>query len=463
MQLPGPAAKVLLLGVSCPSKSFCVASGTNNLIASSTDPTGGPGAWNVVYAGEGPWPKSAEWNTPFISGRQIQGISCPSAQLCVGVTDQGDIYTSTQPGGPASSWQTTEIDAKGRNTHLFGVSCPSVSLCVAVSGKRADQGKILASTDPTGGTAAWHTIELGEPLEFRGVSCGSVSFCVAVTNEGRIVTSTEPLGGPSAWQVIGQPGGPGGLHAVACVAAALCVSGNQGGNIFSSQSPAAGLSSWRGVSGGGSVQITGISCPSASECLAVDDNGSTLISKEPSAGKSAWSYSNLIPFAAPTAAGEIEGNALFAASCPSSSMCAVAGTLGQIFTNTAPFEQSTTPSGPRSQGRSRVRRPRAKIALLHLPGRRRIKHNHGPIVVRFYAEGGARRFECRLDHRPFKTCRSPNHYLLAVGRHVFAVRAIGATGLAGPTVREVFFIGHHCSHGPAGPRTCQLRTAARQQ
>ena len=51
------------------------------------------------------------------------------------------------------------------------------------------------------------------------------------------------------------------------------------------------------------------------------------------------------------------------------------------------FEQNATPSGPKKRGRSRTRRPRAKIAMLHLPGRHRIKHHRGPFLVRFYAEG----------------------------------------------------------------------------
>ena len=272
-RLPGSAGKVFLLGVSCPSQSLCVAVGTNNLIASSTNPTGGSAAWSVVYAGEGPWENTDSWPTPEISGRQIQGVSCPSPSLCVAVTDQGNIYSSTNPTGPASGWSVAQIDEKGRNTHLEGISCPIVSLCVAVTGGRNDSGKVLTSTNPTGGPAAWQTAQVDE-LDLRAVSCGSPSLCVAVGDEGRIVTSTNPTGG------IGAPGGPGSLRAVSCALALLCVSGNKGGNLLSTTNPAGGSSSWSEVDGGGSVQITGASCPSASECLAVDDNGDVLTSTE---------------------------------------------------------------------------------------------------------------------------------------------------------------------------------------
>src|SRR5690242_21789868 len=82
-QLPGIAGKSYLLSVSCPSRSLCVASGTNNLIATSTDPLNGASSWNPVYAGEGRWDNSENWPTQEISGLQIESISCPSTQLCV--------------------------------------------------------------------------------------------------------------------------------------------------------------------------------------------------------------------------------------------------------------------------------------------------------------------------------------------------------------------------------------------
>jgi hypothetical protein len=125
-RLPGLASELFLLGVSCPSESLCVATGTQNVIASSTDPTGGPAAWNVIYAGEGSYTSPSG---PVISGRQIQGVSCPTAHLCVAVTTLGQIYATTEPTGPASAWSFIEPGGAGTgNTHLYGVSCPTASL-----------------------------------------------------------------------------------------------------------------------------------------------------------------------------------------------------------------------------------------------------------------------------------------------------------------------------------------------
>jgi hypothetical protein len=439
-QLPGIAGKVFLLGVSCPSPSLCVAVGTNNLIATSTDPTGGVGDWNVVYAGEGPSPYIPP-NAPFISGRQIQDVSCPSVGLCVAVTNQGNIYSSTQPTGPAGVWDVTPIDGKGRNVHLEGVSCPTISLCVAVTGGRNDSGKVFTSTDPTGGAAAWQGTQLDESLDLRAVSCGSPSLCVAVGDEGRIVTSTNPTGGASSWTVVGAPAGPGGLGGVACVAAALCISGNQSGNLLSSTNPTGGLSSWSTVNGGGSVQITGVSCASATECLAADNNGNVHISTDPSGGRSAWSLTNLVPYHPPEGIA-LEGNGLFGVSCPVRSMCAVTGALGQIFTSRSPFD---TASGPKKPARARrPKRPRVKVAKVLLPFRKQIERGNGRVTIRFYAKGKVRGFSCKLDRRPFRPCRSPKRYRLGVGKHVFMVRATGLTGLEGPVTREPFRIYPTC-------------------
>jgi hypothetical protein len=441
-RLSGAAGKVFLLGVSCPSQGLCVAVGTNNLIASSTDPTGGSSAWRFVYAGEGPWPKTENWPTEGISGRQIQSVSCPSTNLCVAVTDQGNIYTSTNPTGGASSWATTQIDGKGSNIHLFGVSCPATNLCVAVSGKRSihggvDSGKIFTSTDPTGGTSAWRSIELGEPFEFRGVSCSSPSLCVAVAEDGRIVTSTDPTGDASAWHVIGAPAGPGSLRAVSCVAAALCLSGNESGDLLSSTNPSADASSWSEADGGGSVQISGVSCPSASECVAVDDNGDVLTSTEPAGGAATWSFTNVVPFTSD------EGNALFAASCPSGSLCAVAGSRGQILTNSAPFAKAVV-SETTPRRRRRQKRPKVKIASLLTPSPRQLEDHRGKVLIRFYSRDGARGFLCKLDHQGFRPCHSPKRYPVRVGNHVFRVRAIGVTGLRGPVAVERFTVGDIC-------------------
>jgi uncharacterized membrane protein len=441
-RLPGAAGKVYLLGISCPSPSFCVASGTNNLIASSTDPAGGE--WNFVYAGDGPWPETENWPTEAISGKQIQGISCPSSGLCVGVTDQGNIYSSTNPTGPASAWAATPIDGPGQNTHLKAISCPTTGLCVAVTGGRNDSGEVWTSTSPAAGAGAWQVTELGEDLDLRGVSCASTTLCVAVGFHGEIVTSASPTGGVSAWTRVGAPAGPGGLQGITCLPG-LCVTGNTGGNILTSTAP--GANSWKATPGGGSVQLTGAACPSTTQCVVVDNNGDVITSIQASDPHPGWYFDNLLPYT------PAEGNALFAASCPTVTFCALAGTRGQILTSTDPFTPNPSSGKKETRGKGAKKRgpkrPRTHIARVRLKYPERGEAPRVEAMVRFYAHGRVRGFQCRVDKGHFRPCRSPRRFKVGGGHHYIRVRAVGVTGLRGPVAIEDFWIGRHHT-GPHG-------------
>ncbi len=61
----------------------------------------------------------------------LLGVSCPSSGLCVGVDNFGNVVTSSNPTGGAGAWAVTNV--VGAN-FMTGVSCPSSSLCVAVDG-----------------------------------------------------------------------------------------------------------------------------------------------------------------------------------------------------------------------------------------------------------------------------------------------------------------------------------------
>jgi hypothetical protein len=451
-RLPGGPGELFLLGVDCPTTGFCAAVGTQNLIATSTDPTGGAAAWRTVYAGEG---RYEGLGGPVISGRQVQGVSCPSPGLCVAVTTLGQIYTSTAPTGPASAWSVTELKPTGENIHLYGVSCPTESLCVAVSGRRVNTGKIFTSTDPTGGAAAWQETDLGGEFDFRAVSCASPTLCVAAGANGELVASTDPAGGPGAWSTVGAPGGPGILQSIDCVPG-VCLTGNTGGNLLAAAEPRS-LASWHGANGGASVQVTGSACVSVSACLAVDNNGDVIVSTEPTGARPAWAATNLRPYSdGAEVAGSAVGNALFGASCPSAALCVLVGTRGAILTSTEPFAaaapKSTAPAkgkGKRGRRRRGPKRPRARIAHLTLRVPAGARSHAGPrrakLLVRFYAKGPVRRFECRLDRHRFRRCRSPlRRATVRRGVHVISVRAVGSTGRRGPVARKRFYVGRVC-------------------
>jgi hypothetical protein len=445
-QLPGEAATMVLFGISCPSTSLCVAVGSGNTIAASTNPTGGPASWGVANVGSG---SNGQPNQ-----REIRGVSCPSTQLCVAVSFEGLIYTSTNPTGNAAAWAVTDLDGPGPSTHLYGVSCPSPSFCAAAAGG----GKIVTSTNPTGGAAAWSTTQLEGPLELRGISCPSPALCVAVgddgdgirpkdTDNGQVISSTNPLGG--VWQRGAMPGAQGTLYGVSCPSPALCVSGNRIGNLLVSTAPTGPASAWTAVDGGGTVQITDTDCVSPSLCVAVDNNSDVLTSTDPTGGAAAWTFTNLVPF--PGVDGTA-ANALWGVACPAVSLCAIAGAAGQIFTSEDPFAASPVP--PVKKDKKQRKRPRVTIASHPNPGTE-LRGRKLTARFRFFARHHVkvRGFACKIDKRPLKRCRSPKGYRVGFGKHVFRVRAIGRTGLKGPPAVARFKVCHpspvpECVHLP---------------
>ncbi len=426
-----------LNGVSCPAPSLCVTVGSEHTLAFSQTPTGGTSAWHVVNPTAGPSKNCAEEEPPcYELGGRLQAISCPSQSFCVAVTYEGFIYVSTEPTGGPSAWVPTLINEPGGHgaTHLNAVSCPAPSLCVAVSGGTTNSGKVLTSTDPTSGN--WQATQLDSSLDLRGVSCGTPSFCVAVARGGRVLISNNPTGGAAAWKSVGSPGGPGDLEGVSCISSALCAAGNMTGNVLTSTNLAAGGGNWSETKAGGSSQITGVSCPTASDCVAVDNNGDVLASADPTGGPGSWHFENLVPFGEPVEF-EAPGNALFAVSCASASLCAAIGTEGRIFTSTDPFSAPDPPA--QGKRRKAPRRPRTILVWAeHFWEQTRTRQPHVRARFRFFSPSPSKGFECKRDRGAYRHCHSPLRYWVKHGRHVLRVRAIGPTGLHGPAAIKRF-------------------------
>jgi len=440
--LGGDGIHTALLDISCASRSLCVSVGEPDRVVSSTKPTDGAGSWGVVQPeGAADTDCHAYWIPPCRDPklRILRGVSCPSSQLCVAVTGDGYIYSTTNPTGPGSAWQVADIDGDGRDIHLMSVSCPTTTLCVAVSGERANAGQVLWSRNPNGGAASWNATQLDESLDLRGVSCGTARFCLAVADDGRMHFSTDPTGGASAWKSIGTPGGSGGLQGVSCATTILCVAGNEGGNLLASINPDL-PASWLERSGGGRVLITGVSCLPSRQCLAVDNNGNVLTTDDPTRGQGAWSLVNLLPYIDPETERDYPFNALFGVSCPSSTFCAISGADGRIFTNSDPFSNDGVAKAHSKSRRRRPKRPRTIIALARAGSRVRNRHMKSPVLMRFHANGKVRGFRCSRDKRGFRPCHSPVRYRVGIGKHIFRVRAIGVTGLKGPVAFKKFVV-----------------------
>src|SRR4051794_22360254 len=94
-------------GIACPAASLCVAVDHGGNVVTSTNPTGGPGAWSI---------------TKVDPGNELLAVTCASASLCVAGDWAGNIITSTNPTGGAGAWTVSHVDGNNRVT---GVSCPS--------------------------------------------------------------------------------------------------------------------------------------------------------------------------------------------------------------------------------------------------------------------------------------------------------------------------------------------------
>jgi hypothetical protein len=295
-------------GVSCPSVSLCVAVDGAGNVVTSTDPTGGQGAWTA---------------TSVDGDNVLYGVSCPSVSQCVAVDGTGNVVTSTDPTGGQSAWTATSVD---RDNGLYGVSCPSVSRCVAVG----SGGNVVTSTDPTGGQSAWTVTNVDGYNPVSGVSCPSASLCVGVGgysglhgsyNSGYVLTSTDPTGAHS-WRV--STVDTIGLSSVSCPSVSLCVAVDRGGSAVTSTDPT-GAHSWR-VSTTETVGLSSVSCPSASLCVAVDDFGNVVTSTDPTGGQSAWTKTN------------VDGNNLVSGvSCPSVWLCVAVDRRGDEVSGSAPM------------------------------------------------------------------------------------------------------------------------------
>ncbi len=278
--LPGG---IVVEAVSCPSNSLCVGIGyrtggsSGDVIISSTNPTGGPSAWKVTPVG--------------LSGGDI---SCPTSSMCVALAANGATTSSTNPSGDASDWQT----AHPIDIIAISISCPSPSLCVAVGDNPAAPGNssdaVVHSTSPTS-DSPWQQVPLGTYL--LDAACPSNMLCIVGDYNGDIFSSTDPSGDSLAWD---QPFGGTAtvLSQATCASTSLCLATG----VAPSWSPSAKLSlltstnpansgSWNSVFVPDNRDIDATSCPSETLCVLLDrgDDYAILTATNPTGPTDAWS------------------------------------------------------------------------------------------------------------------------------------------------------------------------------
>ncbi len=268
-------------GIDCPSTNTCFATGTNGLIAATTD---GGANWRtdnvpssaLLTAVSCPSPStcyvsandsSILYTTNFGGTWEVQfpaeaafyaGVSCPSAATCFAVGGSGAISATTTGG---AAW--TRLRPTGSTDGIFGLSCYGSSNCYAVGA-----GTLLA-THNGGGSWVAHTLGTTDALD--GISCPGTSTCFAVGWPGAIYVTTN--GGTSwTYQTSTLSGSDQTITAVSCASLTHCVAVGTNGVILSTING----TTWSSESSGTSANLFGISCPNTSSCIAVGTGGTTL-------------------------------------------------------------------------------------------------------------------------------------------------------------------------------------------
>jgi hypothetical protein len=277
-----------ITSVSCPDPNNCVAVDVEGDVITSTNPSGGAGAWKVASID----PSANVFGQTTLL--PTTGVSCADPSLCVAVDQGGNVIVSTNPGGGAAAWTLSGIDGLAS---LSGISCPDEHLCVAVGSTTAagyPAGVVLTSTDPADGPDTWKVVTL---------------------NASEVVTSTDPTGGAGAWSSAGVDSTVSNTTAISCPSAYLCVAVDSDGNVLTSTNPTGGAGAWTltNVSPDitGEPQFASVACPSMTFCVIGDFSNSVLVSSDPTGGSGAWTPVQV-------SQDEIE---IFGLSCPSNRFC----------------------------------------------------------------------------------------------------------------------------------------------
>jgi hypothetical protein len=200
-----------LVGISCPTTTLCVAvDGADPAnIVTSTNPTGGSGAWKLTKI-----------------GGLLAGVSCSSSTLCV-ITGSEHYYAISPTGGTAA-WHATGAQIGGG---IFSaIACPSATTCVNVGYGNSSSALATSTTTPKGASTSWLETSLeptpanpGEGLA-DGVACLDGSFCVAVDSLDNVYTTNAP--GRGIWSVqtdVAPASSPTALGSSIACTSTLCV------------------------------------------------------------------------------------------------------------------------------------------------------------------------------------------------------------------------------------------------
>ncbi len=265
---PGWSATTALTGgnalneMSCPSGGLCVALDDAGRILTSNDPAATQPTWDVPRA-------------PLDSYGVQASLSCASTSLCLAFVDfavsptlhpvpavPSSLLSSTHPTDGASAWTAP---AFSRFYGVNGIACPSGELCVLASGRGISTSKPLH---------AWKLRHTSPSASLSAVSCAASALCAATTNSGNVVTSTDPTGGQKKWSAAHIENAR--LEDVSCSSGMMCAALDTGGNVFTSVDPTGGRKAWTSHNLHLGYSLTHIACPSISLCVGLGADGNIV-------------------------------------------------------------------------------------------------------------------------------------------------------------------------------------------
>ncbi|MDQ6775220.1 MAG: hypothetical protein M3071_03140 [Actinomycetota bacterium] len=317
--------------LSCPTTALCVAldSAGNVFTAANLGAVGG-GAW-IATGGVDP---------PTVSEQYSTHLSCAPQGVCAFVDTAGNVAASSNPTGGTAAWNIAA--GLAAYDQLPAISCPSSQLCVAP----VDGDRVLTTTNPTRGASAWSSTPVPTiattqltPNVYTAIDCPNIGFCVLGTNEGQISSSSSPTAG--AWNVVRSPTTSPhlNLRAISCPNSHFCAAIDvDHGDVITSTSPDR-PGTWhatkidQGLTG---AELANISCPSARLCIATDTAGRVLSSIDPTAGTRAWTTTVID-----------RGNEIDGLSCPSLQLCVAVDGYGNVMFSTnpgLPSQRATKPT-----------------------------------------------------------------------------------------------------------------------
>jgi hypothetical protein len=362
-----------MFGVSCPSTSECVATGTYVNADQVSLPlllTRSGQSWT---AAAGPPPEDVGPGA----------VSCPSVSECVAVdvpADGGNPIVLTWSGG---SWTSTQAPMPANFSSrqapaMTGISCPSVSRCVAVgvyedaSGNTHGllltwSGGSWTATEPPlpSGVSSSSSVILGQ------VSCASTSQCVVAASYADSYGTPHAMlltWSGSSWTaaVPPRPADAAASNTASEVAGVSCPSVSRcfaGGYYIDTSGGQDGMlltwsgGSWTAVTAplpsnaqGDNAQqaysafVTGLSCSSASQCVATGEYNNTGFNQD--GMLLTWSGSSWTAAEAPVPANAASNQQtwLTGVSCPSASQCVATGT----YADTSGVTEGMLLTGPGS-------------------------------------------------------------------------------------------------------------------